>query len=95
MIKVRKENRILDIIETDKAAYLAAGYDVINEKGEVVETATGGKTYTPAEYNAVVAEKEKLEEQVKKLKAELKKLKEGKEPPKEDQPPKDEKPPKE
>lgn len=79
MLLVKKENRVIDILETDKDYYLSEGYDVIDEAGNVIEAATGGKTFTAAEYNVVVAEKEKLVEQVKKLKAELKKLKDGKE----------------
>ena len=69
MLLVKKENRVIDILETDKNFYLSEGYDVINEAGEVIEAATGGKTYTPAEYNAVVAENAKLKAQLKELKS--------------------------
>ena len=37
MITVRKANKVLRIDETNKESYLARGYDVVNEKGEIVE----------------------------------------------------------
>ena len=63
MFKVKKEGRILTVNETEKAHYLSEGYDVvevIDGKYEVVEKATGGRTYTVAEYNAVNDELEQL-----------------------------------
>lgn len=37
MIKVRKANKILRIDESEKTKYMDLGYDVINEKGKVLE----------------------------------------------------------
>lgn len=62
MITVKKENRVLDIDELEKATFLEDGYDVVKIKdGEyvVVEPATSGRTYTIQEYHAVVAERDK------------------------------------
>ncbi|MDU4468203.1 MAG: hypothetical protein E7I99_07985 [Streptococcus mitis] len=62
MITVKKENRVLDIDELEKATFLEDGYDVVKIKdGEyvVVEPATSGRTYTIQEYQAVVAERDK------------------------------------
>ena len=61
MITVKKENRVLTILEAEKESYLLQGYDVINEKtGKVEEVATGGRTYTAAEYAALKAELDQL-----------------------------------
>lgn len=78
--KVKKGNRILTIGESEKGYYLSEGYDVVafndeNKKYEVTETATGGKSYTVAEYNAIKAERVELEAENAKLKAQIAKLK--------------------
>lgn len=72
MITVKKENRVLDIDELEKATFLEDGYDVVKIKdGEyvVVEPATSGRTYTIQEYQAVVAERDKALVELKKVKA--------------------------
>lgn len=73
MLTVKKENRVLDIDELEKASFLADGYDVVEVKdGEyvVVEAATGGRTYTIEEYQAVVSERDSLLAELNALKAE-------------------------
>ena len=79
-MKVRKENRILTVDETDKAFYLGEGYDVVelDEKSKtykVVEAATGGRTYSVAEYNALKAENDALVAKVADLTAQLEAVK--------------------
>lgn len=77
-MKVRKENRILTINESEKGFYLAEGYDVVEvENGEYVvsEKATGGRTYTIAEYSKLEAENAELKAENTSLKAATKKLK--------------------
>lgn len=79
-MKVRKENRILTVDETDKAFYLGEGYDVVelDEKTKtykVVEAATGGRTYSVAEYNALKAENDALVAKVADLTAQLEAVK--------------------
>jgi len=72
MITVKKENRVLDIDELEKATFLEDGYDVVKIKdGEyvVVEPATSGRTYTIQEYRAVVAERDKALAELEKVKA--------------------------
>ena len=77
-MKVRKENRVLTVDEADKAFYLSEGYDVVEvENGEYVvsEKATGGRTYTIAEYSKLEAENDALKAENTSLKAGIKKLK--------------------
>ena len=77
MITVKKENRVLDIDELEKATFLEDGYDVVEiNDGEyvVVEPATGGRTYTIQEYRAVVAERDQALAERDKALAELDKL---------------------
>ncbi|WP_173214030.1 MULTISPECIES: hypothetical protein [unclassified Streptococcus] len=72
MITVKKENRVLDIDELEKATFLEDGYDVVKIKdGEyvVVEPATSGRTYTIQEYQAVVAERDQALAELEKVKA--------------------------
>ena len=77
-MKVRKENRVLTVDEADKAFYLSEGYDVVEVKnGEYVisEKATGGRTFTIAEYSKLEAENDALKAENSSLKAGIKKLK--------------------
>ena len=72
MITVKKENRVLDIDELEKATFLEDGYDVVKIKdGEyvVVEPATSGRTYTIQEYQAVVAERDQALAELEKVKS--------------------------
>lgn len=72
MITVKKENRVLDIDELEKATFLEDGYDVVKIKDDeyvVVEPATSGRTYTIQEYQAVVAERDKALAELEKVKA--------------------------
>lgn len=77
-MKVKKENRVLTVDEADKAFYLSEGYDVVEAKnGEYVvsEKATGGRTYSIAEYSKLEAENAELKAENTSLKAATKKLK--------------------
>lgn len=73
---MRKGNRVIHVNEGRVKSFLAQGYDQINEKGEIVKRATGGRTVNIAEYNAVVEELEALKANgVKELTAEIEALK--------------------
>ena len=77
-MKVRKENRVLTVDEADKTFYLSEGYDVVEVKnGEYVisEKATGGRTFTIAEYSKLESEIDTLKAENTSLKANIKKLK--------------------
>ncbi|EZP77622.1 hypothetical protein H839_08314 [Parageobacillus genomosp. 1] len=68
VVKVRKQNRILDVPASRLEAFLQQGYDQIDEKGKVIRRATGGRTVPLAEYNKVVEELEKAKAELAKLK---------------------------
>lgn len=75
-MKIRKENRVLTVNETDKAFYLSQGYEVVEfnedtKSYDVVATATGGRTYSITEYNAVTAELAVAKEQIALLQEKL------------------------
>ena len=75
-VKMRKGNRVIHVEEGRVNSFLAQGYDQVNENGEIVKRATGGRTVNIAEYNAVVEELEALKASgVKKLTAEIEALK--------------------
>lgn len=65
-VKMRKANRIITIPEDQKDTYKMSGYDVIDNKGNVKEEATGGKKFDAGEVNKIQAEnrmlKRKLEQ---------------------------------
>ena len=70
MLTVKKDNRVLNIDELEKVTFLEDGYDVVEvNDGEyaVVESATGGRTYTIQEYRAVVAERDQALAELDKL----------------------------
>lgn len=73
MAKVRRDNRILTISETEVNKYLQQGYDQIDDKGKVIKRATGGRTVPIAEYNRVLEENEKLKAEIEELKMKEKK----------------------
>ena len=64
MAKVKKANRVLTVDESVVESYLKDGYDQIDEKGEVVKRATGGRTVSLAEHNKVLDELEGLKKQI-------------------------------
>lgn len=77
MLTVKKDNRVLNIDELEKVTFLEDGYDVVEIRdGEyaVVESATGGRTYTIQEYRAVVAERDQALAERDNALAELDKL---------------------
>lgn len=61
MIKVRKANKILRIDESEKTKYMDLGYDVINEKGKVLEHNT--RSVSMAEFNAMKERCDALEKE--------------------------------
>ncbi|MCL1949751.1 MAG: hypothetical protein FWF59_08470 [Turicibacter sp.] len=77
MVTMLKENRLLNVLEDQKAEYLQKGYDVVELAGgeyQVVERATGGKSYTVAEYRKAVDDLEVFKEGYLRLEDEVKGL---------------------
>ncbi|MED1302905.1 hypothetical protein BK704_31820 [[Bacillus thuringiensis] serovar konkukian] len=75
VVKVKRLNKTLNIDKDRLASYLLDGYDQIDEEGNIVTRATGGRNVSLAEYNKVLDEKDELEKENKKLKSEVAKLK--------------------
>ena len=76
-VKMRKGNKVIHVDEGRVNSFLAQGYDQINERGEIVKRATGGRTVNIAEYNAVVEKLEALKKENAVLKAKIVKLEKG------------------
>lgn len=67
-MKAVKANKVYNVDETTKDAYLAQGYDITDDKGKLVERSPNN-TVSYEAYS-------KLEAEIKKLRAENKELKE-------------------
>lgn len=61
MAKVRKKNRVLTVSDSAVAVYLKEGYDEIDDSGEIVKRATGGKTISLADHNKALDKIKELE----------------------------------
>lgn len=61
VVKVQRENVVLNIDESQVESYKLQGYDVIDNDGKVLDKATGGRTVSIEEHNKVVAELEELQ----------------------------------
>ncbi|EOP10447.1 hypothetical protein [Bacillus cereus] len=75
VVKVKRLNKTLNIDEGRLDSYLLDGYDQIDEEGNIITRATGGRNVSLAELNAVLAEKDLLVIENDKLKSENSKLK--------------------
>lgn len=75
MLKVKKGNKVYKISEAEKTSYLANGYDVIDENGNVIEHALNS-TVPYSEYIKVVKELEELKAAAEKDKKGAKSAKE-------------------
>ncbi len=62
-----KDNKVYSIDEIEKDSYLAKGFDITDEEGAIIEYNVD-KTVSYTEYASLLAEKEKLEKEVEKLK---------------------------
>lgn len=66
-MKAKKENKVYTITEQEKASYLTRGFDIYDDKDNLVER-SHKSTVSYADY-------QKLQEENKKLKVEIAKLK--------------------
>lgn len=73
-IQVQRANVVLSVPEYDKANYLAKGYDILDEAGNVVEASMPNDVPTlQAKLNELIAENKQLKEQLAKKSAPAKK----------------------
>ncbi|MGG1339888.1 hypothetical protein ABE244_04700 [Bacillus toyonensis] len=68
VVKVKRLNKTLNIHEGRLDSYLLDGYDQIDEEGNIINRATGGRNTSLAEFNKVLDENKKLKSEVAKLK---------------------------
>lgn len=66
-MKAVKNNKIYTIDETAKSAYLAQGFDIVDDSGKVIEHSPSS-TVSYDQYAKVVAENKKLKAENAKLK---------------------------
>ena len=71
MLYAVKDNKVYSIDEIEKDSYLAKGFDITDEEGAIIEYNVD-KTVSYTEYASLLAEKEKLEKEVEKLKKAVK-----------------------
>lgn len=72
MAKLVKENKVIIVADEEVKRYLTEGYDHVDDlTGEVIEAATGGRTVTLAELNAVKAELKEVKRQLADAKEEI------------------------
>lgn len=62
-MKVIKGNKVYTIDETSKRAYLSQGYDIIDDRGDIIEHSPVA-TVPYSEYAKVIAENEVLQSQL-------------------------------
>ncbi|WP_018592619.1 hypothetical protein [Terrisporobacter glycolicus] len=80
MLTVRKQNKELTILDSQKESFLDLGYSVIDKEGNVTEVGKATELGNLKEENETLkTEVAKLKDKVKKLQNENKKLKEEKE----------------
>jgi hypothetical protein len=67
-MKAVKENKVYTVNEAQKSAYLAQGYDITDDNGEVIERSPSSAV-SRVEYDKLSAELEKTKAELAKLKA--------------------------
>ncbi|WP_078379155.1 hypothetical protein [Sutcliffiella halmapala] len=79
-LKMKKNNRILYVEQGRAKVLLAQGYDQVDEKGNIVKRATGGRSVSLPEYNKALERIKELEnnpadKELEEAKKEIKALK--------------------
>lgn len=67
MLKAIKSNKVYSVNEKSKKGYLSQGYDIIDEKGDIIERSPVS-TVPYSEYAKVIAENEVLCSELEKMK---------------------------
>ena len=65
MARVKKLNRVLTVSDESVSGYLKDGYDQIDETGNILKRATGGRAVPVSEHNKALDKIETLEEELK------------------------------
>lgn len=73
-MRATKGNKVYSINETEKKYYIAQGYDILDDEGNITDYGAG-KSVAYKKYIEMQEENEKLKEENKKLKSENKELK--------------------
>jgi len=75
-MKATKGNKVYTIDETQKESYVAQGYDIVDDEGNIIKYGAG-KSVSYEKYKELEDKAIKLEKENKKLKEEIKELKKG------------------
>lgn len=75
-MKATKGNKVYTIDETQKESYVAQGYDIVDDEGNMIKYGAG-KSVAYEKYKELEEKATKLEKENKKLKEEIKELKKG------------------
>ena len=76
MITVKRANVVLDVLDEQKDEYLAKGFNVINDSGEVIESSVPNDVNSlTVAYSQHVEKIESLEKELAKAKSEIATLK--------------------
>lgn len=73
-MKAVKANKVYTIDKTQKALFIAQGYDITDDENNIIEYGSG-KAISLNEYKELEKENEDLKEKISKLEKENKKLK--------------------
>lgn len=68
-VKVKRLNKVLNIDKDFLTSYLNDGFDQINEEGEILKRATGGRNISVQEYNQALDKIDALEAEIAELNA--------------------------
>ncbi|MEW8993106.1 hypothetical protein [Clostridium sp.] len=75
-MKATKGNKVYTIDETQKESYVAQGYDIVDDEGNIIKYGAG-KSVSYEKYKELEDKATKLEKENKKLKEDIKELKKG------------------
>lgn len=64
MAQVRKKNRVLTVSDEALPGFLEQGYDQVDDKGNVIKRATGGRLVPLKEYNQALEEIDRLKKEL-------------------------------
>lgn len=74
-VRVRKANSIIQVPYSEKDSYLAKGYDIVNDRGAVVESCMPNDVPTlQAKYGELLEENKKLKAEIEALRTAPKKV---------------------